>query len=116
MRAAADVLRDAGDVVVIWGERLRPASAAARPLDALLALADALGVAGQAESGLIGCPPSTNGRGLREVGCLPSLAPGLADAPPPETPPSSPTQASPARCCSWSTTCAAEPRSSAAAP
>ena len=30
VRAAADVLRDAGDVVVIWGERVAPASAARR--------------------------------------------------------------------------------------
>ena len=43
--AAADVLRDAPEVVVIWGERVATARAA-QAVDALLALAGALGVAG----------------------------------------------------------------------
>jgi NADH-quinone oxidoreductase subunit G len=77
VRAAADALRDAGDVVVIWGERVGSAPAA---LDALLALAGALGVEGREESGLIEVPAGTNGRGLREVGCVPTLDPGLKDA------------------------------------
>jgi NADH-quinone oxidoreductase subunit G len=83
VRATADVLRDAGDIVVIWGERVGSAPAA---LDALLALAGALGVEGREESGLIEVPAGTNGRGLREVGCLPTLEPGLADAAAAEAP------------------------------
>jgi NADH-quinone oxidoreductase subunit G len=79
--AAADTLRDAGDVVVIWGERVFAGERGAEALDALLALADALGIAGKEESGLIAIPVTTNGRGLREVGCSPTLGPGLADAP-----------------------------------
>ena len=47
---------------------------------ALLALARALGLADQEGSGLIEIPSSANGRGLREVGCLPNVGPGLADA------------------------------------
>ncbi|HET8822486.1 MAG TPA: molybdopterin-dependent oxidoreductase, partial [Thermoleophilaceae bacterium] len=66
-----------GDVVVIWGERVGSAAGA---LDALLALAGALGVDGREESGLIEVPAGTNGRGLREVGCVPTLEPGLTDA------------------------------------
>ncbi|HEY1277802.1 MAG TPA: molybdopterin-dependent oxidoreductase, partial [Thermoleophilaceae bacterium] len=81
VRAAADVLRDAGDVVVIWGERLASGERGAEALEALLALAGALGLEDAAESGMIEVPAGTNGRGLREVGCLPTLAPGLADAP-----------------------------------
>jgi NADH-quinone oxidoreductase subunit G len=74
------VLRDAGDVVVVWGERVASGERGAHALEALLALADSLGVAGRAESGLVEVPAATNGRGLREVGCLPTLGPGLRDA------------------------------------
>jgi len=81
VRAAADVLRDAGDVVVIWGERVGAAEGA---LEALLALAGALAIEGKEESGLIEVPAGTNGRGLREVGCVPTLEPGLEDASPAE--------------------------------
>jgi NADH-quinone oxidoreductase subunit G len=81
VNAAADTLRDAGDVVVIWGERVFAGPRGAEALDALLALADALGIAAKEESGLIAIPESTNGRGLREVGCSPTLGPALADAP-----------------------------------
>jgi NADH-quinone oxidoreductase subunit G len=80
VRALADVLRGGGDVVVIWGERVFGGERGAEAGEALLALADALGVADRPESGLIGVPAGANGRGLREVGCTPTLAPGLADA------------------------------------
>ena len=49
----------------------------------MLAVADALDIAGKAESGLIGIPPESNGRGLRDVGCVAGLGPGLTDADPP---------------------------------
>jgi NADH-quinone oxidoreductase subunit G len=78
--AAAEVLREAGDVVVIWGERVFSGQRGSDAVEALLALAAALGIADREESGLIAIPESTNGRGLREVGCSPTLAPGLADA------------------------------------
>jgi NADH-quinone oxidoreductase subunit G len=81
VRAAAEVLRDAGDVVVIWGERLASGERGAQAIDALLAVASALGVERRPESGLIEVPPGANGRGLREVGCVPTLGPGLQDAP-----------------------------------
>jgi NADH-quinone oxidoreductase subunit G len=83
VRAAAGVLRDAGDVVVIWGERVIGGGRGGQAGQALLAVADALGIAGKAESGLIGIPSETNGRGLREVGCGAGIGPGLADAGPP---------------------------------
>ena len=79
-RALADVLRGAGDVVIVLGERVLAGERGGHAAEALLALADALGIAGKAESGLIEIPAETNGRGLREVGCSPGLAPGLADA------------------------------------
>jgi NADH-quinone oxidoreductase subunit G len=83
VRSVAGVLRDAGDVVVLWGERVVCGGRGMQAGQALLAIADALGVARKPESGLIGVPAETNGRGLREVGCAAGLGPGLADADPP---------------------------------
>jgi NADH-quinone oxidoreductase subunit G len=68
----AETLRDAGKVVVIWGERVARDGAAE-----LLALADVLGLAATAGAGLLEIPDTANARGLREVGCLPDAAPGL---------------------------------------
>jgi NADH-quinone oxidoreductase subunit G len=83
VQQVAHVLRDAGDVVVIWGERVVCGGRGMQSGHALLAVADALGIAGRPESGLVGVPAETNGRGLREVGCVAGLGPGLADADPP---------------------------------
>jgi NADH-quinone oxidoreductase subunit G len=74
IRAAADVLRDADDVVVIWGEPLSHGDRGGQAVEALLAVAAASGAT------LLEVPAGTNGRGLREVGCLPNLRPGLEDA------------------------------------
>ena len=81
VRAVADHLRDAGDVVILWGERLLAGERGAQATEALLAVAGALRIADKPESGLIGIPTAANGRGLREVGCSPTLGPGLTDAP-----------------------------------
>jgi NADH-quinone oxidoreductase subunit G len=86
VRAAADLLRSAGDVVVIWGERVLGGQRGAEAGEALLALTEALGIADRPESGLIAIPAETNGRGLREVGCSPGFEPGLADAATPGDP------------------------------
>jgi NADH-quinone oxidoreductase subunit G len=73
VRGVAEFLRAAGDdVVILWGERLRSASA-------LLSLADALGVRGREGAGLLEIPAHTNGRGLREVGFTPVAGPGYAE-------------------------------------
>jgi NADH-quinone oxidoreductase subunit G len=91
IEAAAAALRAArfgadgehpGDVVVLWGERTTVGRGPAA-VDALLAVAGALAIGDRPESGLIEIPTRANGRGLREVGVAPSLAPGLADAPTP---------------------------------
>src|SRR3954454_7809027 len=73
VRDVAQVVRDAGDVVIIWGERVLAGARGGQAGQALLAVADGLGIAGKAESGLIGIPAETNGRGLREVGCAGGL-------------------------------------------
>ena len=72
----AESLRDAGKVVVVWGERIaRDGDGAA---DALLELADALEHRPSSEgAGLLEIPDFANARGLREAGCLPDAGPGL---------------------------------------
>jgi NADH-quinone oxidoreductase subunit G len=76
----ADVLRDADEVVVVWGERIgREGEDAIR---ALLEATAALGLADREGSGLLEVPELANARGLREVGCIPGAGPGISDAAP----------------------------------
>jgi NADH-quinone oxidoreductase subunit G len=71
----SQLLRGGGeDVVILWGERIG-ADAAAQ----LLRIADTLGLAGRAGAGLLEIPAGANGRGLREVGAIPSAGPGYAE-------------------------------------
>jgi NADH-quinone oxidoreductase subunit G len=74
----AGLLRDAGEVVIVWGERIGRGDGGAEALSSLLGLAGGLGLAEKAESGLIEIPEVANARGLREVGCLPDAGPGLS--------------------------------------
>jgi NADH-quinone oxidoreductase subunit G len=69
VRDTAGLLVGADSIVIVWGERIDPA--------ALVDLALIAGVDDGATSGLIEVPSGTNARGLREVGCLPNIAPGL---------------------------------------
>src|SRR4051794_13808920 len=80
IRGLAQVLRNAGSVVVIWGERLSHGPRGKQAVDGLLALASALDFAGTEGSGLLEVPSGTNGRGLREVGLLPNFGPGFSQA------------------------------------
>jgi NADH-quinone oxidoreductase subunit G len=70
----AESLRDAGKVVVLWGERIGAAGASA-----LLGLAAALKVAATDGAGLLEIPDFANARGLREAGVLPDAGPGLSE-------------------------------------
>jgi NADH-quinone oxidoreductase subunit G len=72
----AETLRDAGKVVVIWGERIAREEGAA---EALLDVAAATNMSTTDEAGLLEIPDTTNARGLREAGCLPDAGPGLSD-------------------------------------
>ncbi len=74
--SVAEVLLGAERVVVVWGERIGREQGA---LEALLDIASALGLAGTEGSGLLEVPELANGRGLREVGCLPDTGPGFAE-------------------------------------
>ena len=69
----------AREVVVLWGERLTAGAAGAAGAEALLDLADNLGVAGIDGAGLLELPAASNGRGLREAGVLPNGGPGLSE-------------------------------------
>jgi NADH-quinone oxidoreductase subunit G len=80
VRDAAEALRGAGPVVVLWGERLAQGARGTNAVAALLALARALGLNTDDGAGMIEIPAGTNARGLREVGCLPNLKAGLVDA------------------------------------
>jgi NADH-quinone oxidoreductase subunit G len=77
--ALADVLQNAGRVVVAWGERIGREQGA---IEALLDVASALDLAKKEGSGLLEVPDFTNARGLREAGCLPDAGPGLSTTPP----------------------------------
>ncbi|HSS41424.1 MAG TPA: NADH-quinone oxidoreductase subunit NuoG [Solirubrobacterales bacterium] len=72
----AETLRDAGRVVVIWGERIAREPGAA---EALLEVAKAANMATTDGAGLLEIPDTTNARGLREAGCLPDAGPGLTE-------------------------------------
>jgi NADH-quinone oxidoreductase subunit G len=80
VRDAAGALRAGGPAVVIWGERVAHGARGSKAVDGLLAVASALNLEDTEGSGLLEVPAGTNGRGLREVGCLPNLGPGLANA------------------------------------
>ena len=72
--ALATLLRDGGeDVVIIFGERIGAAAAAA-----LVRIARRLGLNGRDGAGLLALPAGANGRGLREAGAVPDAGPGYA--------------------------------------
>jgi NADH-quinone oxidoreductase subunit G len=78
LRAAAAALTDVqGPIVVLWGERISHGDRGKQAVSALLALARSLNLTGVDGSGLIEVPAAANGRGLREVGCLPNMRPGF---------------------------------------
>jgi NADH-quinone oxidoreductase subunit G len=79
-RAIAAVLRDSERIVVVWGERIASGPVAAQGLEALLTLAKRLKLADTDGAGILEVPDATNARGLREVGCIPGVGPGLQPA------------------------------------
>ncbi|HTR89261.1 MAG TPA: molybdopterin-dependent oxidoreductase [Solirubrobacteraceae bacterium] len=76
----AEQLREAGeDVVILWAERLTAGPEGQAAARALLSLADTLSLAGRDGAGLLEIPATSNGRGLREAGLLPTAGPGLTE-------------------------------------
>jgi NADH-quinone oxidoreductase subunit G len=80
VRAAAEALRGGGPTVVLWGERVARGPRGRQAVAALLATARALGIDSDDGAGMIEVPAGSNGRGLREMGCVPNLKSGLTDA------------------------------------
>ncbi|MEO7197254.1 MAG: molybdopterin-dependent oxidoreductase, partial [Solirubrobacterales bacterium] len=76
----AKALRAAESVVVLWSERLL-GDDGPEVAEALLGLADVLGLDGMEGGGLLEVPRSANGRGLREAGCSESFGPGFTEVP-----------------------------------
>jgi NADH-quinone oxidoreductase subunit G len=76
----ASALKDAGDVAIVWGERMTAGPEGERAAEALLALADELGIAGKPGSGLLEVPADANGRGIRESGAARHFGPGMSEA------------------------------------
>jgi NADH-quinone oxidoreductase subunit G len=76
--AVAELLHGAPDQTIIWGERLWRSPGA---VEALHACARACQMHQRIGPGLLEVPEESNGRGLREVGCLPGGKPGLEPAP-----------------------------------
>jgi NADH-quinone oxidoreductase subunit G len=76
----AALLTGADNVIVVWGERLGHGERGPGAINALLDLGLLLGLDAAPGSGMIEVPAGTNGRGLREVGCLSGIGPGLSDA------------------------------------
>ena len=77
LRDAARLLVGAESIVLLWGERLGHGEEGDGTLAALADTALLAGLDGDGSSGLIEVPVAVNARGLREVGCLPNLGPGL---------------------------------------
>jgi NADH-quinone oxidoreductase subunit G len=69
-----------GSTVVVWGERIGRGPGSEAALAALGECAALLGAESDG-AGLIGVPDGANGRGVREVGCLPDAGPGFAEVP-----------------------------------
>jgi NADH-quinone oxidoreductase chain G len=80
LRDTASLLTEADNLLVIWGERLGDGERGPAALRALVDLALILGLDAAPGSGLLEIPAQANGRGLREVGCLPGFGPGLTEA------------------------------------
>jgi NADH-quinone oxidoreductase subunit G len=70
VRAVAGALRGQ-DIVIVWGERLTQGERGGHAARALLNVAGRLGLKNRDGAGLIEVPKAANGRGLREVGCVP---------------------------------------------
>jgi NADH-quinone oxidoreductase subunit G len=68
-----------GSTVIVWGERIGRGTGGDAALAALVECA-ALLRSDADGGGMIGVPDGANGRGVREVGCLPGAGPGFGEA------------------------------------
>jgi NADH-quinone oxidoreductase subunit G len=81
LRETAMRLSEAGEeLVILWGERFAAGPDGDERVRALLDLAAELSLGETAGAGLLEVPATSNGRGLRESGVLPSCGPGLSES------------------------------------
>ena len=80
VEALAKLLMGADRLVIVWPERLASGPRGHAALRALANLALTVGLDAHGDAGLLEVPDGTNSRGLRDVGCLPNLLPGLTDS------------------------------------
>jgi NADH-quinone oxidoreductase subunit G len=80
VRALVEALEQSGDdIVIVVGERVTDGPAGEAAGQALLRIAAKLGLGERDGAGILEIPRGTNGRGLREVGAVPTAGPGLSD-------------------------------------
>ncbi|MCX6394092.1 MAG: NADH-quinone oxidoreductase subunit NuoG [Solirubrobacterales bacterium] len=80
INALAEALKAGGeDVVIVWGERVTDGAGGEAAAKALVNISATLGLGTREGSGLLELPRGTNGRGLREVGAIPTAGPGLSN-------------------------------------
>ena len=80
VQSLVEALKGSGeDIVIVWGERVTDGPGGEAAAQALLRIAQKLGLGGREGAGLLELPRGTNGRGLREVGAIPTAGPGLSD-------------------------------------
>lgn len=80
VRALVEALEQSGeDIVIVVGERVTDGPAGEAAGQALLRIAAKLGLGEREGAGILEIPRGTNGRGLREVGAIPTAGAGLTD-------------------------------------
>ena len=81
-QAVADLLKNAERPAVLWGEKLLYYPGGLATAKIIANLNAALSVASKDGAGHLQIPVQGNGRGLREVGVLPNIGPGLSEEDP----------------------------------
>ena len=81
LRNLASLMVESEKTVVIWGERAGYGRYGDNALKGISNIAMLIGLDGQNAGGLLEVTAGTNSRGLRDVGCLPNLGPGLIQVP-----------------------------------
>jgi NADH-quinone oxidoreductase subunit G len=79
VREVAALLDGAERPAILWGEASLYGPGGAAPAKAICNLVDKLGLSKIDGAGHLQIPVQANGRGLREVGFLPNIGPGLTD-------------------------------------
>ncbi len=80
LRNLAELGMGSEKTVIVFGERVGHGMRGDSSLKSLVNIAQLFGCEEQNAGGLLEVTTGTNGRGLRDVGCLPNMEPGLRDS------------------------------------